>query len=108
MKELNFDNYDLVKPMLEKIPAGFTYFKAVLDGNSPGKVLVDDELSPTVSLIWAPFQYSCLIGELGDNSFVKTALEWLDAQASERHGYHCLVLHPSNEGNLPGDILSGF
>jgi hypothetical protein len=99
MIELPIDKFNLVSHLLDDTLAGFTYAKAVLNKNHSGRVFVNDTEKPTASFIWAPYQYSFLIGNLCDSDFVNSIINWLNQQ-NQSNGYYCLVLQTNNKATF--------
>jgi hypothetical protein len=99
MIELPIDNFNLVSHLLDDTLAGLTYAKAVLNKNHSGRVFVNNSKEPTASFIWAPYQYSFLIGNLNDSGFVNSTINWLNEQ-NQANGYYCLVIEPNNKATF--------
>jgi len=99
MLELPIDKFKLVSHLLDDTIAGFTYAKAVLNENHSGRVFVNNNKEPTASFIWAPYQYSFLIGNLSDSGFVNSIINWLNEQ-NQANDYYCLVIKPNNKATF--------
>jgi len=96
MIELPIEKFNVVSHLINGNSAGFTYAKAVLNKNHSGRVFVNDTEKPTVSFIWAPYQYSFLIGNLSDSGFVNSTINWLNKQNQTNNSY-CLGIQPNNK-----------
>ena len=105
MFELKSDHFDRARKVFAPL-SSCTPLQAVLDGNSPGRVFVDDAANPAVGLIWTPWGYYYLAGEVDNDAFNHALWARLSEElipASVAMGECCPLLYPypaSWEGKL--------
>lgn len=92
-------NYDLARPLFAGLK-NRTAIQAVIEGNSPGRIFVDNQEHPSAAFMWNPFRYSYLAGEPSNDSFTvslrRLLAEELLPQAANSHD-PTLVLYPYPE-----------
>jgi hypothetical protein len=66
--EIDSDDFSKVAPLFKGYKEYVPVF-AVIDGNFPGRVFVDDEDSPNIALVWAVSRWAYLDGDPSINSF---------------------------------------
>jgi RimJ/RimL family protein N-acetyltransferase len=68
--ELNIHEYKRIKPLLQVLKLeDHPVINGVIDGNNRGRIFVDDDVKPTVALVWAKMEMIYFIGDYKNKDF---------------------------------------
>jgi RimJ/RimL family protein N-acetyltransferase len=111
--ELKHDQFSKVLPLFNE-PVGFPVTHAVIEGNNPGCVFVDDPDQPTSALIWAKTEQAFYLGGSPDNQPFNHALNTFivdqikpRALANHETNFQVHVLDSDWESAITSTILLG-
>ena len=99
MLELRREDYSVVAPALAPLSHAVPPF-AVLGGNAPGRVFVDDARSPHIAFVWTHVNYAFLAGPVDNAEFNRSLGELLTSDLipdAVCRGDSSFIIYPSSE-----------
>ncbi len=101
MRELPADQYPKAQALVRAVPFNNLFARVVLEGKVWGRVLVDDEVHPSVCLVVHKYGMALLCGSNANSSFNRSLRGFLQNDALNDGSAKWLICHPGEwEGTL--------